>query len=71
MIELLAKWFIPHRDSMEGGALLLAYGTLCGAVGIGLNILLFMGNSSPGSCPALSPSRRTPSTTCPMPAHRR
>ena len=43
MIELLAKWFIPHRDSMEGGALRRAYGTLCGAVGIGLNILLFMG----------------------------
>ena len=40
MIELLAKWFIPHRDSMEGGALRRAYGTLCGAVGIGLNILL-------------------------------
>ena len=43
MIELLAKWFIPHRDSMEHGALRRAYGTLCGAVGIGLNILLFMG----------------------------
>lgn len=43
MIELLAKWFIPHRDSMESGALRRAYGTLCGAVGIGLNILLFMG----------------------------
>ena len=43
MIELLAKWFIPHRDSMDGGALRRAYGTLCGAVGIGLNILLFMG----------------------------
>ena len=42
MIELLAKWFIPHRDSMEDGALRRAYGTLCGAVGIGLNILLFM-----------------------------
>ena len=43
MIELLAKWFIPHRGSMENGALRRAYGTLCGAVGIGLNILLFMG----------------------------
>ena len=43
MIELVAKWFIPHRDSMENGALRRAYGTLCGAVGIGLNILLFMG----------------------------
>ena len=43
MIELLAKWFIPRRDSMEDSALRRAYGTLCGAVGIGLNILLFMG----------------------------
>ena len=43
MIEVLANWFIPRRDRMENGALRRAYGTLCGAVGIGLNILLFMG----------------------------
>ena len=43
MIELLAKWFIHHRDNTADGAVRRAYGTLCGAVGIGLNILLFMG----------------------------
>ena len=43
MIELLAKWFIPHRDNTADGAVRRAYGTLCGAVGIGLNVLLFIG----------------------------
>ena len=43
MIELLAKWFIHHRDNTADGAVRRAYGTLCGAVGIGLNVLLFMG----------------------------
>ena len=43
MIELLAKWFIPHRSDAGDSAVRRAYGTLCGAVGIGLNILLFIG----------------------------
>ena len=43
MIELLAKWFVPHRDNTGDGAVRRAYGTLCGAVGIGLNVLLFIG----------------------------
>ena len=43
MIELLAKWFIHHRDNTADGAVRRAYGTLCGAVGIGLNVLLFIG----------------------------
>ena len=43
MIELLAKWFIHHRDNTGDGAVRRAYGTLCGAVGIGLNVLLFIG----------------------------
>ena len=43
MIELLARWFIPHRDNTGDGAVRRAYGTLCGAVGIGLNVLLFIG----------------------------
>ena len=43
MIELLARWFIPHRDNAADGAVRRAYGTLCGAVGIGLNVLLFIG----------------------------
>ncbi len=43
MIELLARWFIPHRDNTADGAVRRAYGTLCGAVGFGLNVLLFIG----------------------------
>ena len=43
MIELLAKWFIPRAGDAEDDALRRAYGTLCGAVGIGLNLLLFIG----------------------------
>ena len=43
MIELLARWFIPHRDNTADGTVRRAYGTLCGAVGIGLNVLLFIG----------------------------
>ena len=43
MTELLARWFIPHRDNTADGAVRRAYGTLCGAVGIGLNVLLFIG----------------------------
>ena len=43
MIELQARWFIPHRDNTADGAVRRAYGTLCGAVGIGLNVLLFIG----------------------------
>ena len=43
MIELLARWFSPHRDYTADGAGGRAYVTLCGAVGIGLNVLLFIG----------------------------
>ncbi len=43
MTELLARWLIPHRDNGGDGAVRRAYGTLCGAVGIGLNVLLFIG----------------------------
>ena len=48
MIELLARWFIPHRDNTADGAVRRAYGTLCGAVGIGLNVLLFIGKFCAG-----------------------
>ena len=48
MIELLAKWFIHHRDNTADGAVRRAYGTLCGAVGIGLNVLLFIGKFCAG-----------------------
>ena len=41
MIELLARLFIRGRDALAPSALRRAYGQLCGAVGIGLNLLLF------------------------------
>ena len=41
MIELLARIFIRRRDSLSPSALRQAYGQLCGAAGICLNLLLF------------------------------
>ena len=41
MLHLLAKAFIPRCDDPADPAVRRAYGTLCGAVGIGLNLLLF------------------------------
>ncbi len=41
MIEFLARVFIRGRDTLSPSALRQAYGQLCGAVGIGLNLLLF------------------------------
>ena len=43
MIQLLSRWLIPDRDNVSSPAVRRAYGTLCGAVGIALNILLFIG----------------------------
>lgn len=43
MIRLLSRWLIPDRDNVSSPAVRRAYGTLCGAVGIALNILLFIG----------------------------
>lgn len=42
MIELLSRWFIRARSDVENPAVRRAYGVLCGAVGIGLNVLLFV-----------------------------
>lgn len=43
MLRLLSRWLIPDRDNVTSPAVRRAYGTLCGAVGIALNILLFIG----------------------------
>ena len=43
MIQLLSRWLIPDRDNVSSPAVRRAYGTLCGAVGVALNILLFIG----------------------------
>ncbi|MBE6915208.1 MAG: cation transporter [Ruminococcaceae bacterium] len=43
MISLLAAWFIPARNDVSNPEVRRAYGVLCGAVGIFLNLLLFLG----------------------------
>lgn len=43
MIRLLARIFIKNPDRADLPEVRQAYGVLCGAVGIGLNVLLFMG----------------------------
>ena len=43
MISLLSKWFIKDRDNVTDPAVRRAYGSLCGIMGIALNLLLFAG----------------------------
>lgn len=43
MISLLSAWFIPNRHDHANPEVRRAYGVLCGAVGIFLNLLLFLG----------------------------
>lgn len=49
MIGLLSKWFIKNRENVTDPAVRQAYGTLCGIVGIGWNILLFLGKFFAGT----------------------
>lgn len=49
MIRLLAKIFIKNRDRTDDPSVRMAYGVLCGAVGILLNILLFAGKFFAGA----------------------
>ena len=46
MIRLLSRIFIPNREDVHSPAVRQAYGMLSGAVGIGLNVLLFLGKFS-------------------------
>ena len=39
MLTFLARCFIPDRENTASPAVRKAYGVLCGAAGIGLNIL--------------------------------
>ncbi len=41
MIALLSRIFIKNRQDVEDPSVRQAYGVLCGAVGIGLNLILF------------------------------
>ncbi len=43
MISLLARRWIPRWEEVQDPAVRRGYGVLCGAVGIGLNLLLFTG----------------------------
>ena len=49
MIELLTRRFIRDRENVKDPVVRRAYGTLCGAVGIALNILLFIGKFFAGT----------------------
>ncbi|MEG2175314.1 MAG: cation diffusion facilitator family transporter [Oscillibacter sp.] len=49
MISLLARIFIKDRDNIESLSVRRAYGVLCGATGIVLNILLFAGKFAAGT----------------------
>ncbi len=42
MVALLARWLIPDRENVKKPEVRKAYGMLCGAVGVGFNILLFI-----------------------------
>lgn len=52
MIGLLARIFIHDRKNTASPQVRVAYGVLCGAVGIGLNLLLFLGKLVAGSLSA-------------------
>ena len=43
MITLLSRIFIKNHDQAEDQGVRRAYGMLCSIVGIGLNVLLFIG----------------------------
>lgn len=49
MIKLLSRIFIKDKDNYNSPAVRCAYGVLCGAFGIFLNILLFAGKFIAGS----------------------
>ena len=49
MITLLAKWWVPQEGDHTSPAVRQAYGTLCGVVGILLNLLLFAGKFLAGT----------------------
>lgn len=43
MVQLLARYFIKNYEQTESPSVRQSYGVLCGSVGIGFNILLFIG----------------------------
>ncbi len=49
MISLLSKWLIHDNKNYSSPDVRIGYGVLCGAVGIGFNILLFAGKLIAGA----------------------
>ena len=49
MIHLLSVLFIKDRRNYSSPQVRHAYGTLCGAAGIDLNLLLFLGHVLAGT----------------------
>ena len=49
MISLLAKWLIRKHDGTDDPSVREAYGVLCGATGLLLNLLLFGGKLAAGA----------------------
>lgn len=43
MVQLLARFFIKNYEQTDSPSVRQSYGVLCGSVGIGFNILLFIG----------------------------
>lgn len=70
MIELLSHWLIRNRENTGDPAVRLAYGRLCGLVGIGLNLLLFGGKLFAGTVSGSVAVTADASTTCRMQARR-
>ena len=48
MVQLLARFFIKNYEQTESPSVRQSYGVLCGSVGIGFNILLFIGKFQAG-----------------------
>lgn len=53
MVSLLSKIFIKNRDDVTDPAVRKAYGSLCSALGIVLNVLLFAGKYIAGAVSGL------------------
>lgn len=49
MVSLLAKFFIKNKDNYKDSKVRENYGVLCGAVGIFLNVVLFLGKFLAGT----------------------
>ena len=65
MIALLGKLFIKDHTNTADESVRRAWGTLCGVMGVVLNIILCIGKLLARTFSAPSPSPPTPSTTSP------